>query len=243
MFIRWTFRNTWAVAVSLLILAAACENKVRIRAQEDKLAYSIGYSMGKNIEATLSERGDDPSDDHLVAGIRAALAGSSDVLTEEEMLGILTEHQQVAEEKARERAIAENEENLKAGEAYLQGNKDRSGVNTLPSGIQYKVLEDGDGIRPTMDDTVLAYYVGRFTDGEKFEGTEANEPIYFPLKRVIAGWQEILQLMPVGSKWEVSVPAELGYGERGRPDIPPNSVLIFEVELLGIKGKTVDVEN
>ena len=126
MFIRWTFRNTWAVAVSLLILAAACENKVRIRAQEDKLAYSIGYSMGKNIEATLSERGDDPSVDHLVAGIRAALAGSSDVLTEEEMLGILTEHQQVAEEKARERAIAENEENLKAGEAYLQGNKDLS---------------------------------------------------------------------------------------------------------------------
>jgi FKBP-type peptidyl-prolyl cis-trans isomerase len=94
-----------------------------------------------------------------------------------------------------------------------------------------------------MEDTVLAHYVGRYVDGEEFEGTyEADEPIYFPLKRVIPGWQEVVQLMPVGAKWEVTVPAALAYGEKGTPDIEPNSVLIFEMELLGIKGKTIDVK-
>ena len=100
MSIRKGITNSWAFAVAVLVLIAACEDKARIKTQEDKLAYSIGYSMGKNIAATLEERGDDPSSDHLVAGIRAAMQGSSDVLTDEEMLGILAEHQKAMEEKA-----------------------------------------------------------------------------------------------------------------------------------------------
>ena len=243
MSIRKIISNTWAVAVAALLAVVACEDKARIKTQEDKLAYSIGYSMGKNIEATLDQRGDRPSVDHLFAGIRAAIQGSSDVMMDEEMLAILGEHQKAAEDKAQQDAIAAMEEALKSGAAYLEGNKDRAGVNTLPSGVQYKVLEAGDGIRATKDDTVLAHYVGRYIDGKEFEGTyEADEPIYFPVQRVIPGWQEILQLMPSGSKWEVTVPSDLAYGERGTPTIPPNSTLIFEVELLGIKGKTVDVE-
>ena len=235
--------QSWAVAVAALVLVAACEDKARIRTQEDKLAYSIGYSMGKNISSTLEERGDKPDVELLVAGIRAAMQGSSDVLTDEEMLGILGGHQEVAEAKAQEDAIASMAENLKVGQAYLEGNKDRAGVKVLPSGVQYRELEPGDGPRPTMEDTVLAHYVGRFVDGEEFEGTyEADEPIYFPLKSVIPGWQEVVQLMPLGAKWEVTVPADLAYGDRGTPNIEPNSVLIFEMELLGIKGKTIDVE-
>ncbi len=238
---RKGIRNSWAFAVAALVLVAACEDKAQMKTQEDRLAYSIGYSMGKNISTTLEERGDKPSIVHLVAGIRAAMVGSSEVMTDEEMLGILAEHQTAAEEKATQDAIEAAEESQKAGAAYLEGNKDRPGVNELPSGVQYKVLEAGDGIRPTMDDTVLAHYVGRFIDGEEFEGTyEADEPIYFPVKRVIPGWQEILQMMPSGAKWEVTVPSELAYGKRGTPNILPNSTLIFEIELLGIKGKTID---
>ena len=238
MSIRKGITNSWAFAVAVLVLIAACEDKARIKTQEDKLAYSIGYSMGKNIAATLEERGDDPSSDHLVAGIRAAMQGSSDVLTDEEMLGILAEHQKAMEEKAEQDALVAAEENLKTGAAYLEGNKDRAGVNVLPSGVQYKVLEEGDGIRATMDDTVLAHYVGRFIDGQEFEGTEANAPIDFPVRRVIPGWQEVLQLMRTGAKWEVTVPSELAYGKRGTPSIPPNSTLIFDLEVLEIKGKT-----
>jgi FKBP-type peptidyl-prolyl cis-trans isomerase len=235
--------NSWAVAVAALLLITACQNKARIKTEDDKLAYSIGYSMGKNIGTTLESRGDKPDIEFLMAGIRAAIQGSSDVMTDEEILGILGVHQEAAEEKAREDAIASMAENLKTGAAYMEGNKDRAGVNALPSGVQYRILEEGDGIRPTKDDTVLAHYVGRFIDGEEFEGTyEKDEPIYFPLSRVIPGWQEVIQMMPVGSKWEVTVPSELAYGEKGTPTIEPNSTLIFEMELLGIKGKTIDVK-
>ena len=243
MSIRSLISTSWPVGVGALLLVVACEDNARIKSEDDRLAYSIGYSMGKNIQASLDERGDTPSVEHLVAGIRAAMQGSSDVMSDEEMLAILGEHQKVAEEKARQDAIAQMEESKKEGAAYLEGNKDRAGVNVLPSGVQYKVLEDGDGIRATMDDTVLAHYVGRFVTGEEFEGTyETDEATYFPVTRVIPGWQEVLQLMPVGSKWEVTVPTELAYGERGTPNIPPNSTLIFEIEVLGIKGKTVDVD-
>ncbi|MEE2754458.1 MAG: FKBP-type peptidyl-prolyl cis-trans isomerase [Candidatus Latescibacterota bacterium] len=243
MFIRRIFANSWAVVVAALLLVTACQDQARLKTEQDKLAYSIGYSMGKNIQSTLESRGDKPNVDHLMAGIRAAMRGSSDVMADEEILGILGVHQEAAEEKARKDALLANAENLKAGTAYLEGNKDRAGVSVLPSGVQFKILEKGDGIRPTKHDTVLAHYVGRFINGEEFEGTyEKGEPIYFPLSRVIPGWQEVVQMMPVGSKWEVTVPSELAYGERGTPTIEPNSTLIFEMELLGIKGKTIDVK-
>lgn len=243
MSIRKWIGKAWPLAAGALLVAAACEDKARIKTEEDRLAYAIGYGMGKNIERTLAANDDDPSLEHMLAGVRAALQGSSDVLTEEEIQSILEQHSNSIEERRREEAVAQAEENLKTGNAYLEGNKDRAGVNVLPSGVQYRVLEEGDGIRPTMNDTVLAHYLGRFVDGEEFEGTYAeDEPIYFPIQRVIPGWQEVLQLMPVGSKWEVTIPSELAYGERGTPNIPPNSTLVFEVELLGIKGKTIDIE-
>jgi FKBP-type peptidyl-prolyl cis-trans isomerase len=235
---KW-FTHSWAIAVAALVLITACEDKARLKTSEDKLAYSIGYSMGKNISTSLDQRGDSPDIDHLLAGIRAAIQGSSVVMTDEEILGILSGHQEAAEIKAQEDAIASMAANLKSGVAYLEENEGREGVNTLPSGVQYRVLEAGDGLRPTMSDTVLAHYVGRFIDGQEFEGTyEKDEPIDFPVPRVIPGWQEVMQLMPVGSKWEVTVPSTLAYGERGTPNIPPNSVLVFEIEILEIKGKT-----
>ena len=240
MSIKKLISNTWAVGIGALVLIAACEDEVRIRTQEDKLAYSIGYSMGKNIDMTLTERGDRPNNDHLLAGIKAALQGSSAVMTDEEMLGILTEHQKESEEKAQKEAEAAAEEAFKAGAAYLDENGKRDGVTTLPSGIQYKVLNAGTGIRASMQDTVRAHYVGRFIDGQEFDGTYTQgQPVDFPLQHVIPGWQEALQLMPSGSKWEVTIPSELAYGKRGTPNIPPNSTLVFDIELIGIIGKTI----
>jgi FKBP-type peptidyl-prolyl cis-trans isomerase len=240
MSIKRLINNSWAVAVSAILLVAACEDEVRIRSQEDKLAYTIGYSMGKNIQITLEQRGDSPSQEHMLAGIRAAMQGSSLVMTDEEMLGILTEHRKASEEKGKQAAEAAAEEALKAGAAYLDENGQRQGVNALPSGLQYKVLAAGDGPRASMQDTVRAHYVGRFITGEEFEGTYSQgQPVDFPLQHVIPGWQEALQLMPSGSKWEVSVPSELAYGKRGTPNIPPNSTLVFDIELLGILGKTI----
>lgn len=240
MSIRKTMKNTWAVAAAAVVLIAACEENVRIRSQEDKLAYSIGYSMGKNIEATLESRGDKPSVDHMLEGIRAAMQGSSDVMSEEEMLAILEEHQKATEARMQEEAEAAAEEALAAGNAYLEENRQRDGVRALPSGVQYKVLESGDGPRATMQDTVRALYVGRFIDGQEFDSSV--DPVDFPLTHVIPGWQEALQLMPVGSKWEVTVPSELAYGNRGTPGIPPNSTLVFDIELMGILGKTIGVK-
>ena len=242
MVIQRYVRSAWPVVVCLVLLVAACEDKARIKSQEDRLAYSIGYSMGKNIQATLAEREDSPSVEHLLAGIRAAMQGSSDVMTDEEMLGILSDHAKVAEERAQQRMEQAAEDAKEAGDQYLAQNEDRDGVMALPSGVQYSVLEAGDGIRATIKDTVLAMYVGRFIDGTVFEETyESGEEIYFPVKRVIPGWQEVLMMMPVGSKWEVAVPSDLAYGKRGTPTIPPNSRLVFDIEVLGIKGKTVDV--
>jgi FKBP-type peptidyl-prolyl cis-trans isomerase FklB len=131
------------------------------------------------------------------------------------------------------------ERNRKDGEAFLAANKAKDGVVTLPSTLQYKVLKAGDGTKPTIDDTVVCHYRGTLIDGTEFDSSyKRTQPATFPLKKVIIGWTEALQLMPAGSKWQLFIPPELGYGERGAgPLIGPNATLIFEVELLSIQGK------
>jgi FKBP-type peptidyl-prolyl cis-trans isomerase FklB len=129
--------------------------------------------------------------------------------------------------------------NKAEGQAYLAKNKTQPGVVTLPSGLQYKVLKAGQGKKPTAGDTVVCNYRGTFLNGTEFDSSyKRNQPASFPVGGVIKGWTEALQLMPVGSKWQLFIPPELAYGERGMPGaIPPNSTLIFEVELLSIQGK------
>jgi FKBP-type peptidyl-prolyl cis-trans isomerase FklB len=138
--------------------------------------------------------------------------------------------------KAQATMAAEAAKNKKEGEAFLAANKTKEGVKTLPSGLQYKVLKNGTGKTPKATDSVKAHYAGTLLNGTEFDSSiKRGEPTVFPVNGVIPGWIEALQLMKTGSKWQLFIPSELAYGERGQQSIPPNSVLIFEVELIGIE--------
>jgi FKBP-type peptidyl-prolyl cis-trans isomerase FklB len=131
--------------------------------------------------------------------------------------------------------------NKKEGDDFLATNKGKEGVVTLPSGLQYKILKAGTGPKPTASDSVRCNYRGTFINGTEFDSSyKSGQPATFPVTGVIKGWTEALQLMPVGSKWQLFVPADLAYGERGRPGIEPNAALIFEVELLSIEAPDKD---
>jgi FKBP-type peptidyl-prolyl cis-trans isomerase len=144
--------------------------------------------------------------------------------------------------KQDEKKHAAGEANKKDGDAFLAANKGKEGVVTLPSGLQYKILTAGKGPKPTADDSVVCNYRGTLINGTEFDSSyKRGEPATFPVGGVIKGWTEALQLMPVGSKWQLFVPSDLAYGERGpSPEIGPNSTLIFEVELLSIQDKSKD---
>jgi len=148
----------------------------------------------------------------------------------------MAEFQQRMIARQQEMLRKEAETNLAAGNAFLEENKGKPGVVVLPSGLQYKVLEEGTGRTPTATDRVKVHYQGTFVNGEEFDSSyRRNQPAEFQVNRVIAGWTEALQLMKEGAKWQLFIPADLAYGERGRPpSMPPNSTLIFEVELIEV---------
>jgi FKBP-type peptidyl-prolyl cis-trans isomerase FklB len=186
-------------------------------------SYAIGLDMGKSFGATKVAI----DLESLVAGFRDGLAGKDPLYPAEvcsqalQMLG--QEQMKAMQEKDKQ---------------YLVANAKAQGVQTTPSGLQYKVLKQGTGATPTKADTVTVHYRGKLVNGEVFDQSYGGEPASFGVTQVIPGWTEALQLMKVGDKFEVVIPAELGYGARGAGDvIPPNSTLIFEVELLGVKGK------
>lgn len=204
-----------------------------------KVSYSIGLSLGQNLKRQSIEL--DPA--VIAKGIADGLAEAKPALTKAEIDECMAAFEKeisakraVAMEKEDAEAKAAGDKNAKAGEKFLAENKAKEGVKTLKSGLQYKVLKEGTGASPKLADTVVAHYKGKLLDGTEFDSSyKRNEPSSFPVNGVIAGWTEALQLMKVGSKWELFIPSNLAYGERGRPSIPPNSVLIFEVELIGIE--------
>lgn len=186
-------------------------------------SYAIGLDMGKSFGATKIAI----DLESLVAGFRDGLAGKDPQYPAEVCSQAL---QQLGKEQMK--AMQEKDK------AYLVTNGKAQGVQTTPSGLQYKVLKKGDGPTPTKADTVTVHYRGKLVNGQVFDESYGGEPASFGVGQVIPGWTEALQLMKVGDKFEVVIPAELGYGARGAGDvIPPNSTLIFEVELLGVKGK------
>jgi FKBP-type peptidyl-prolyl cis-trans isomerase len=172
-------------------------------------------------------------------GLKDELAGGKLLLTDDEAKAAIATVQKDAREKQEAKMKLAGEENKKQGEAFLAANKSKEGVVTLPSGLQYKIEKQGDGPKPLATDTVECNYRGTLIDGKEFDSSyKRGTPASFPVGGVIKGWTEILQLMPVGSKYQVFIPAELAYGARGAgADIGPNSTLIFEVELLSIKQK------
>jgi FKBP-type peptidyl-prolyl cis-trans isomerase FklB len=228
------------MAVSLLAFTScepAASSGADIKTWEDSLSYAIGVdiagSMKRNGDITLVPA-------MLAAGYQEGL-DSTAVFKEEDLKAVMTKFQNMMRAKAEEEQNKKAEENRQAGEAFLAQNKSQAGVMTTPSGLQYKVITEGTGPKPTLADQVKAHYAGRLVNGKEFDSSyKRGEPATFPLGGVIRGWQEGLQLMSVGSKYELYVPGDMGYGPGGfPPDIGPNEVLIFEVELLEIiKGTT-----
>jgi FKBP-type peptidyl-prolyl cis-trans isomerase len=193
-----------------------------------------------NLGATL-HRQSVPVDPNILArGLKDALAGGKTQLTEEQAKATLMEVQTEMRKKQQEQMQQAGEANKKDGEAFLAANKSKDGVVTLPSGLQYKILTQGTGPKPAASDSVVCNYRGTLIDGTEFDSSyKRGEPATFPVSGVIKGWTEALQLMPVGSKWQLFVPSDLAYGDRAPgPEIGPGSTLIFEVELLSIQDKS-----
>jgi len=174
-----------------------------------------------------------------VKGLKDALAGGKTLVTDEEAKTVIVALQGEMHKKQEEMMQQAGEANKKQGDAFMAANKTKEGVVTLPSGLQYKVLTAGTGPKPSASDSVVCNYRGTLIDGTEFDSSyKRGQPATFPVDKVIKGWTEALQLMPVGSKWQLFVPAEMAYGARGpSPTIGANAVLIFEVELLSIQGK------
>ncbi len=218
--------------------AAKTQTVPGLTTQKDKFSYALGMNLGTSLHRQAV-----PVDPNiLLRGLKDALAGSKTALTEDQARAALMEVQSEMRKKQQEQMQVAGEANNKEGEAFLAANKAKDGVVTLPSGLQYKILTQGSGPKPTATDSVVCNYRGTLINGTEFDSSyKRGEPATFPVNGVIKGWTEALQLMPVGSKWQLFVPSDLAYGERSPgPEITPDSTLIFEVELLSIQNKSDD---
>jgi FKBP-type peptidyl-prolyl cis-trans isomerase FklB len=204
--------------------------------EKARISYAIGMSMGRSLQ-NLQSQGLEVDVDLTARGIKDMLSGTNTLLTPEQMQETLSTFQKefmAKQQKAQEELAAKNK---LIGEAFLATNKDNPGVVVLPDGLQYRIITNGSGAMPTNTDNVMVNYRGTLLDGTEFDNSyKRGQPATFAVGRIIHGWSEALMKMNVGSKWQLFIPADLAYGERGTRNIPPNSVLIFEVELLSTKS-------
>jgi len=207
-----------------------------LETQKDKASYAIGLNVGKNLHRDSIDV--DPK--IVLRGLEDALAGGKTLLTDDEAKAALMALQEDVRKNQEEKRQALIQTNKEQGDAFLAANSKKEGVVTLPSGLQYKILTAGSGPKPTASDSVVCNYRGTLLDNTEFDSSyKRGQPATFAVSQVIKGWTEALQLMPVGSKWQLFIPPDLAYGERAQgSDIGPNSTLIFEVELLSIQGKS-----
>jgi FKBP-type peptidyl-prolyl cis-trans isomerase FklB len=205
---------------------------------KDKFSYALGMQVGSGLGGNLRKQSVEFDPALLAQGVKDSLTGGKTRLTIEEAQAVIQQVRTDLTKKQQEKTQIEGAANKKEGDVFLAANKAKEGVITLPSGLQYKVLTAGTGPKPTATDSVVCNYRGTFINGTEFDSSyKTKEPATFPVTGVIKGWTEALQLMPVGSKWQLFVPSDLAYGPGGRPGIPPSATLIFEVELLSIKPK------
>ena len=214
---------------------AAKPKPLALVTEKDKQSYAIGLNVGKSLHRDSV----DVEPEFVLQGLKDALADGKVLLTDDEIKTVMTDLQNQVRQKQEEKRLAAVETNKKEGAAFLAANATKPGVVTMPSGLQYKVLVAGTGPKPTADDQVVCNYRGTLLDNTEFDSSyKRGQPATFGVSGVIKGWTEALQLMPVGSKWQLFIPSDLAYGERGKGPIEPNATLIFEVELLSIQPKT-----
>ena len=197
-------------------------------------SYGVGYQIGSQ----MANAPIDMDGDGVVMGIRDALAQVEPQVDQQRLQEVAQRVQSDMQERQATESKELSEANAAAAQDFLKANGAKDGVVTLDSGLQYRVLTDAEGAKPSADDTVLVHYSGKLIDGTEFDSSyQRGQPATFPVNAVIQGWQDALQLMSVGSKWEVVIPPELAYGPGGQGPIPPSSALVFEVELLEIKAE------
>ena len=218
--------------------ATAAAPASAFKTNREKTGYAIGAKVGRDL-TTLKEQGVDADPATIIAAVTDALTGAPLKMSEREIQDTLTAVQTENQNKQMAKMKTSGDANKKEGEAFLAANKTKEGVKTTASGLQYKVIKEGTGPMPKSTDTVSAHYRGTLINGKEFDSSyKRNEPLKFPVTRVIPGWTEAIQMMKVGSKYQLFVPSELAYRENGAgPEIGPNATLIFDVELLGIDGQ------
>jgi FKBP-type peptidyl-prolyl cis-trans isomerase len=228
-------RASMVVSVVLGFLAmTANAQQTAPQSAEDKRSYAIGVQVAEGIKS----QGVEVNAAMLAAGIHDALAGTKLQMTEEEIGTAMAALQQDMQQKQNQAMAALLEKNKKDGDDFLAANAKKEGVVSLPSGLQYKIVTAGQGKKPTDDDMVVCNYRGTLLDGKEFDSSQGRGPATFGVKDVIPGFREAVKLMAVGSKWQVFIPSNLAYGERGAGNtIEPNSTLVFEIELISIQEK------
>ncbi len=223
--------------IGILLLAAqvSAQESPALKSQKEKVSYIIGMDLANNLKRQSIEI--DP--DSLARGVKDALSGAKPQLTDQEMREVMTSFEKEVRAKQEELRKATSEKNKIEGEKFLAENKNKEGVKTLPSGLQYKVITPGKGKKPQLTDTVTTNYRGTLIDGTEFDSSSRHgKPATFPVNGVIRGWTEALQLMEEGAKWQLFIPSDLAYGEKGAGQmIGPNAVLIFEIELISVQEK------
>ena len=215
--------------------AANGSSTLVLKTQKDKASYVIGLNIGKG----LHRDGVDIDPNVLLRGLKDAISGAKPLLTDDDMKATVTAVQNDLRQKHEAMMQQAGEANKKEGDTFLAANKTKPGVVALPSGLQYKILKEGTGPKPSPTDTVVCNYRGTLLDNTEFDSSyKHGQPLTFNVGGVIKGWTQALQLMPVGSKWQLFIPPDLAYGARGAgTGIGPNATLIFEIELLSIQGK------
>ncbi|MCG8379554.1 MAG: FKBP-type peptidyl-prolyl cis-trans isomerase [Proteobacteria bacterium] len=215
----------------LLLFSLSIPNVYAAKVETDK--QKLSYAMGVFFGQSVSRQDMDLDITAFMQAVEDILKGSELKLSRSEMQQILSDYQK----KEQEQRVAQANDNKQNGIKYLEQNKKKDGVVALPNGLQYKIIKEGKGKKPAIDDTVIVHYRGTLIDGTEFDSSfSRGQPAELGVNRVIKGWQEALQLMPVGSKWQLAIPSDLAYGERGAGGvIGPNSTLLFDIELIDIK--------
>jgi FKBP-type peptidyl-prolyl cis-trans isomerase FklB len=233
LFRNWMFVSAIALVTTVGAVAQdAAAPSPDAKTDKDKFSYALGMNFGENFR----KQGLDVDPAIFAKAFVDAFSTGKTEMSEDDMRAVLMAAAQDIRKKQQAIEEEKSAEALKQGEGFLAENKTKEGVVTLPSGLEYKILAAGTGEKPTLEDTVVCNYKGTLINGTEFDSSEKHGgPATFPVKGVIAGWTEALQLMPVGSKWQLVIPPNLAYGAQGPPGIGPNATLIFEVELVSIK--------